>query len=112
MFGREDFEFDMETEENEIPGVQPENPAQSRAEKAFACIRARSLYHDNFCHLQTSRIMENRKWRMENVTALAPAALSNPRKVRTFVLHYPFSIINLIAFSKHLLASLVFTATR
>ncbi|NSG81863.1 S8 family peptidase [Blautia schinkii] len=29
MFGREDFEFDMETEENEIPGVQPENPAQS-----------------------------------------------------------------------------------
>ena len=29
MFGREDFEFDMKTEENEIPGVQPENPAQS-----------------------------------------------------------------------------------
>ena len=29
MFGKEDFEFDMETEENEIPGVQPENPAQS-----------------------------------------------------------------------------------
>ena len=28
MFGREDFEFDMKTEENEIPGVQPENPAQ------------------------------------------------------------------------------------
>lgn len=27
MFGREDFEFDMKTEENEIPGVQPENPA-------------------------------------------------------------------------------------
>lgn len=49
---------------------------------------------------------------MENVTALAPAALSNPHKARTFVLHYPSSIINLIAFSKHLLASLVFTATR
>ena len=30
MFGREDFEFDMKTEENEIPGVQPENPAQSQ----------------------------------------------------------------------------------
>lgn len=29
MLGKEDFEFDMETEENEIPGVQPENPAQS-----------------------------------------------------------------------------------
>ena len=29
MFGREDFEFDMKTEENEIPGVKPENPAQS-----------------------------------------------------------------------------------
>ena len=29
MFGREDFEFDMKTKENEIPGVQPENPAQS-----------------------------------------------------------------------------------
>ena len=29
MFGREDFEFDMKTEENEILGVQPENPAQS-----------------------------------------------------------------------------------
>ena len=29
MYGREDFEFDMKTEENEIPGVQPENPAQS-----------------------------------------------------------------------------------
>ena len=29
MFGREDFEFDMKIEENEIPGVQPENPAQS-----------------------------------------------------------------------------------
>ena len=29
MFGREDFEFNMKTEENEIPGVQPENPAQS-----------------------------------------------------------------------------------
>ena len=29
MFGKEDFEFDMKTEENEIPGVQPENPAQS-----------------------------------------------------------------------------------
>ena len=29
MFGREDFEFDMKTEENEIPGVKPETPAQS-----------------------------------------------------------------------------------
>ena len=29
MLGKEDFEFDMETEEKEIPGVQPENPAQS-----------------------------------------------------------------------------------
>lgn len=29
MLGKEDFEFDMKTEENEIPGVQPENPAQS-----------------------------------------------------------------------------------
>ena len=49
---------------------------------------------------------------MENVTALAPAALSNPRKARTFILHYPFSIIHLIAFSKHSLASLVLTAAR
>lgn len=29
MFGKEDFEFDMETEEDEILGVQPENPTQS-----------------------------------------------------------------------------------
>ncbi len=29
MCGREDFEFDMKTDENEIPGVQPEKPAQS-----------------------------------------------------------------------------------
>ena len=30
MLGKEDFEFDMESEENEFPGVQPENPAQSK----------------------------------------------------------------------------------